>query len=153
MKIATRPAPAAAGKNKKMAVWVKRLNHLRHYTTGDCRRHIIDLGKLRDIRSDIMISVNFQLNYQWASVHSNSCSSNGLKSRPESCPYSPVAQGNGVLVTEGREFPIGKTAGRNEREPISSLVKIREDADPVDVRGRPKPDRLENGSVCQDLPG
>lgn len=103
--------------------------------------------------SDIMISVNFQLNYQWASVHSNSCSSNGLKSRPESCPYSPVAQGNGVLVTEGREFPIGKTAGRNEREPISSLVKIREDADPVDVRGRPKPDRLENGSVCQDLPG
>jgi hypothetical protein len=32
MKIATRPAPAAAGKNTKIAVWVKRLNHLRHYT-------------------------------------------------------------------------------------------------------------------------
>lgn len=34
----------------------------------------------------------------------------------------PVVQGSGVLATEGREFPIGKTAGRSESEPISSLV-------------------------------
>ncbi|MBU3947184.1 MAG: hypothetical protein KJ882_01650 [Proteobacteria bacterium] len=65
----------------------------------------------------------------------------------------PVVQGSGVLATGGREFPIGKTAGRSESEPISSLVNTNEDADPVDVWGRSKPGRLENGSVCRDLPG
>ena len=33
-----------------------------------------------------------------------------------------VVQGSGVRVIEGREFPIGKVAGRNASEPISSLV-------------------------------
>ena len=65
----------------------------------------------------------------------------------------PVVQGSGVLATGGREFPIGNAAGRNESEPISSLVKTNEDADPVDVWGRLKLGRLENGSVCRDLPG
>ena len=40
-------------------------------------------------------------------------------------------------MIKGREFPIGKTAGRNESEPICSLEKLIEDADPVDRRGRP----------------
>ena len=55
-------------------------------------------------------------------VRSNSCSSCGLKSRPRSCPYTLVVQGSGVLATGGREFPIGKAAGRNASEPRCSLV-------------------------------
>jgi len=60
--------------------------------------------------------------YQCLAVRSNSCISSGLKSRPGSCPFAPVAQGSGVLVTGGRKFPIGKAAGRNESEPRCSLV-------------------------------
>ena len=63
--------------------------------------------------------------------------SNGLKSRPGSYPFAPVVQGSGVLVTEGRKFPIGKAAGRNESEPGCSLVNLIEDADPVVMWGRP----------------
>ena len=33
-----------------------------------------------------------------------------------------VVQGSGIGVIRGREFPIGKAAGRNASEPISSLV-------------------------------
>jgi hypothetical protein len=33
-----------------------------------------------------------------------------------------VVQGSGAVVIRGREFPIGKVAGRNESEPTSSLV-------------------------------
>jgi hypothetical protein len=36
--------------------------------------------------------------------------------------FGPVVQGSGVLVTEGRKFPIGKAAGRNASEPACSLV-------------------------------
>ena len=46
------------------------------------------------------------------SVRSNSWISYGFKSRLGSCPFTPVAQGSGVLVTRGRKFPIGKAAGR-----------------------------------------
>jgi len=59
-----------------------------------------------------------------ASVRSNSWISNGFKSRPGSYPFAPVAQGSGVLATEGRKFPIGKAAGRNASEPVRSLVKL-----------------------------
>jgi len=55
-------------------------------------------------------------------VRSNSSMSSGLKSRPRSCPYTLVAQGSGIGVIRGREFPIGKVSGRNESEPTSSLV-------------------------------
>jgi len=58
------------------------------------------------------------------SVRSNNLISHGLKSRSGSCPYTPVVQGSGVLVTGGRKFPIGKAAGRNASEPIRSLVKL-----------------------------
>ena len=71
------------------------------------------------------------------SVRSNNCLSYGLKSRAGSCPYAPVAQGSGVLVIGGREFPIGKATGRNVSELTCSLVNRVEDADPVDVWGRP----------------
>ena len=64
----------------------------------------------------------FQLSM--VSVRSNNLISYGLKSRPGSCPFTPVVQGSGVLVTGGRKFPIGKAAGRNASEPISSLVKL-----------------------------
>ena len=60
------------------------------------------------------------------SVRSNSLISHGFKSRPGSCPYTPVAQGSGVLATGGRKFPIGKAAGRNASEPRCSLVKLME---------------------------
>ena len=65
-------------------------------------------------------------------------SSSGLKSRPGSYPFTPVVQGSGARVIGGRKFPIGKAAGRNASEPTGSLVKIDEDADPVDIWGRPK---------------
>jgi 4-hydroxy-tetrahydrodipicolinate synthase len=87
------------------------------------------------------------------SVRSNSCSSCGLKFRPRSCPYALVAQGSGVLATGGREFPIGKAAGRSASEPRRSLVNSAEDADPVDEWGRPVPSGWENGSGRRDLPG
>jgi len=80
------------------------------------------------------------------------CSS-GLKSRPGNCPYAPVAQGSGVLATGGREFPIGKAAGRNASEPVRSLVNTVEDADPVDVWGRPLFADLGNGSGLRNLSG
>ena len=60
----------------------------------------------------------------------------------------PVVQGSGVLVTEGRKFPIGKAAGRNESEPICSLVTTYEDADPVVRRGRPPSQTLITETVC-----
>ena len=88
-----------------------------------------------------------------ASVCSNSCLSNGLKSRPGSCPFILVAQGSGVRVTGGRKFPNGKAAGRNASEPARSLVKLFEDADPVDTWGRPMHAGLENGSSPRGLPG
>ena len=73
------------------------------------------------------------------SVRSNNCLSNGLKSRPGNYPYTPVVQGSGVRAIRGRKFPIGKAAGRNESNLISSLVTIISgDADPVDRWGRPK---------------
>ena len=62
--------------------------------------------------------------------------------------FVPVAQGSGVLATEGRKFPIGKAAGRNESEPRCSLVSSFEDADPVDVWGRPPSQTLTTESVC-----
>jgi len=37
--------------------------------------------------------------------------------------FAPVVQGSGVLVTEGRKFPIGKATGRNASEPGCSLVR------------------------------
>ena len=42
------------------------------------------------------------------SVRSNSSQSSGLKSRPGSCPYAPVAGGSGAVATRGREFPNSK---------------------------------------------
>jgi hypothetical protein len=57
------------------------------------------------------------------SVRSNNCLSSRLKSCLGNYPFIPVAQGSGVLVTEGRKFPIGKASGRNASEPICSLVK------------------------------
>jgi hypothetical protein len=58
-------------------------------------------------------------------VRSNSLISCGFKSRLGGCPFTPVAQGSGVLATGGREFPIGKAAGRsNASEPVRSLVKV-----------------------------
>ena len=88
-----------------------------------------------------------------ASVRSNNCLSYGLKSRPGNCPYTPVAQGSGVLVTGCRKFPAGKAAGRNASEPRCSLVIRDEDADPVEAWGRPRPEDLGNGSGPWDLPG
>ena len=41
------------------------------------------------------------------------------------------------MVTRGREFPNSKRAGRNASEPMSSLVNLSGEADPVDARGRP----------------
>jgi hypothetical protein len=79
--------------------------------------------------------------------------SNGLKSRPGSYPFAPVVQGSGVLVTEGREFPIGKAAGRNESEPGCSLVNLIEDADPVVMWGRPLCRGFDNGIGPCNLPG
>ena len=61
-----------------------------------------------------------------------------MKSRPGNCPYAPVVLGSGVGVTWGRKFPKGKAAGRNESEPVGSLVTKEGDADPVDVWGRPE---------------
>ncbi len=52
-----------------------------------------------------------------------------------------------------RKFSIGKAAGRNASEPIGSLVNRLEDADPVDVWGRPLFADLENGSGPWNLPG
>jgi len=49
-------------------------------------------------------------------------------------------------VTGCRKFPIGKAAGRNASEPRCSLVNDCEEADPVDVWGRPMPEGSENGS-------
>jgi hypothetical protein len=66
------------------------------------------------------------VNFSPSSVRSNSCSSCGLKSRPRSCPCALVVQGSGVLATGGREFPIGKAAGRNGSEPRCSLVSCLE---------------------------
>lgn len=57
------------------------------------------------------------------------------------------------MATRGRKFPIGNATGRNESEPTSSLVSKLEDADPVDVWGRPQHRGLENGSGPCDLPG
>jgi hypothetical protein len=94
-----------------------------------------------------------QVNKLTASVRSNNCLSCGLKSRPGNCPYTSVAQGSGVLVTGCRKFPIGKAAGRNASEPRCSLVIRDEDADPVDVWGRPVLRDLENGSSPWGLPG
>jgi hypothetical protein len=94
-----------------------------------------------------------QLKNLRASVRSNNCLSYGLKSRPGNCPYTPVAQGSGVLVTGCRKFPAGKAAGRNASEPRCSLVIRDEDADPVDAWGRPRPEDLGNGSGPWDLPG
>ena len=88
-----------------------------------------------------------------ASVRSNNCVSCGLKSRPGNYPFAPVAQGSGVLATEGREFPIGKAIGRNESEPIGSLVINIEGADPVDVWSRPLSTDQENGCDPRNLPG
>lgn len=51
--------------------------------------------------------------------------SHGLEFRPGSYPFTPVVQGSGVRVIGSRKFPIGKAAGRNAREPIGSLVKLR----------------------------
>jgi len=50
-------------------------------------------------------------------VMTASHTSSGLKSRPGNYPYASVVQGSGVLVTRGRKFSIGKTAGRNDSEP------------------------------------
>ena len=52
------------------------------------------------------------------------------------------------MATRGRKFPIGKTAGRNESEPIRSLVTHYEDADPVVRRGRPLLQALITESAC-----
>jgi len=63
-----------------------------------------------------------------------------------------VAQGSGVRATEGREFPIGKIAGRNESEPICSLVtdcKCR----PCGHKGKAEVLCNGNGSMQGDLPG
>ncbi len=60
--------------------------------------------------------------YLWMSVRSNNCISCGFESRPGNCPFTPVAQGSGAVVTWGRKFPIGKAAGRNADEPTCSLV-------------------------------
>ena len=70
------------------------------------------------------------------SVRSNNLLSSGLKSRPGSCPFVPVAQGSGVLVTEGREFPIGKATGRNASEPICSLVNLKRRCRPGGETGK-----------------
>jgi len=81
-------------------------------------------------------------------VCSNSLLSNGLKSRPRNYPFTLVAQGSGVRATEGREFPIGKIAGRNESEPICSLVTY--------CKCRPGKAGVlctENGKGQGDLPG
>jgi len=94
-----------------------------------------------------------KLNNLRASVRSNNRLSIGLKSRPGSCPCASVAQGSSVLETGGCEFPIGKAAGRNASESICSLVNIVEEADPVDVWGRPEPWGWENGSGDRGLPG
>ena len=48
--------------------------------------------------------------------------SSGLKSRERSCPYAFLAPGSGVRVIGGREFLMGKAAGRNASEPTCSLV-------------------------------
>ena len=70
------------------------------------------------------------------SVRSNSWISNGFKSRPGSFPFTPVAQGSGVLATRGRKFPIGKAAGRNESEPRSSLVNTNRRCRPSGQMGK-----------------
>lgn len=70
------------------------------------------------------------------SVRSNSCKFSGFKSCLGSCPYTPVAQGSGVLATEGRKFPIGKALGRNESEPIRSLVKLNRRSRPSGHMGK-----------------
>ena len=79
-------------------------------------------------------------------VRSNCRKSSELKFRLGNCPYAPVVQGSGVLATGGREFPIGKATGRNASEPVCSLVNRFEEADPVDVWGRPLVADIENGS-------
>ena len=76
-----------------------------------------------------------------------------VKVPPGELSVRPVAQGSGVLVTEGREFPTGKATGRNASEPICSLVSNTEGADPVDVWGRPLSAEQGNGSGLLDLPG
>ena len=80
------------------------------------------------------------------SVRSNSLISLGFKSRPGSCPYTPVAQGSGVLATGGRKFPIGKAAGRNESEPTRSLVKLNRRCRPCGHKGKADVTGRENGS-------
>jgi hypothetical protein len=57
------------------------------------------------------------------------------------------------VVTWGREFPNSKKAGRNASEPICSLVKLIEEADPVDTRGRPLDGCWNNGSSIHLLSG
>ena len=106
--------------------------------------------------------LRFWLDLNWTSmlsqnskpiVRSNNCLSSGLKSRPGNYPCAPVAQGSGVLATEGRKFPIGKAADRNASKPTSSLVIEIGDADPVIGRGRPSRMCLLNEIGTCDLPG
>ena len=106
------------------------------------------------IKNVVSILSSWRFYYLSPSVCSNNCLSSGLESRPGNCPCAPVAQGSGVLVTVGRKFPIGKSAGRNASELISSLVSdYYEDADPVDGWGRPMFASQDNGSGLRDLPG
>ena len=56
-------------------------------------------------------------------------------------------------MIRGREFPNGKMVGRSASEPISSLVTIRGEADPLVKWGRPMSQGVDNGSRPSDLPG
>ena len=86
-------------------------------------------------------------------VRSNSWISNGFKSRPGSCPFTPVVQGSGVLVTEGRKFPIDKAAGRNASEPTGSLVKLIWRCRPGGRSGKADVTDSDNGNSLCNLPG
>jgi len=52
----------------------------------------------------------------------NGCFSSWLDSSRGSCPYASLAPGSSVWVTRGCNFFMGKDTGRNESEPICSLV-------------------------------
>jgi hypothetical protein len=120
----------------------------------DIYRRVLNNALILDVITMKAADEGFsKVNKLRTSVRSNNCLSCGLKSRPGSFPYAPVAQGSGVLATGGREFPIGKVTGRNVSEPICSLVNKSEGADSVDVWGRPLSTNLENGSGLWNLPG
>ena len=76
-----------------------------------------------------------------------------LFGRLQSIPTAPVVQGSGVLVTEGRKFPIGKAAGRNASEPVRSLVKLIWRCRPGGHTGKADVTDSDNGNGLCNLPG